>query len=122
MKKGQRTYKPCVFPNCSLPRKVYFDKDGQMKGYLKCCENHFGWNRIPGPTHPNATKHGRRMNDDGYIEILNPRKAGCKSGSRYILEHRWVIEQAIGRQLEVDEKVHHMNGVRDDNRLEIYVY
>lgn len=30
-------------------------------------------------------------------------------------EHRWVMEQMIGRPLEPDEEVHHRNRVRDDN-------
>lgn len=33
-------------------------------------------------------------------------------------QHRVVMEQAIGRALTGDETVHHINGQRDDNRLE----
>ena len=41
-----------------------------------------------------------------------------KVDGKWILEHRYVIEQNIGRKLHKEEKVHHKNANRSDNRLE----
>jgi len=36
----------------------------------------------------------------------------------YVLEHRIVVENDLNRLLEDDEIIHHINGVRKDNRVE----
>lgn len=37
---------------------------------------------------------------------------------RRVLEHRFVMESALGRRLRKEETVHHKNGKRADNRLQ----
>lgn len=77
-----------------------------------------------GAKHPNWTG-GRYVHQDGYIRTHAPgHPAAIGSRAIYVLEHRLVMEQKLGRQLRPDEYVHHINGVRDDNRpenLELWV-
>lgn len=101
--------------NCKeKPVEKYYTR-GRFKGYLRTCKDCYKYHHRKGPNHPNATKGGRRKNEQGYVQILDPRKT---TGCRYILEHRLVMENVIGRPLTKDEVVHHLNGIRDDNRPE----
>jgi len=52
----------------------------------------------------------------GYIIVSIP--ATGTSPRRRLPEHRYIMEQALGRELYADETVHHINGVRHDNRIE----
>lgn len=60
---------------------------------------------------------GRRKHPSGYIEIYCPEHPFARHGG-YIYEHRLVMEKKIGRFIPSNEHVHHINGVKDDNRIE----
>ncbi len=62
-------------------------------------------------------KGGKINAGHGYIMILKPNHPFCKK-SRYVMEHRLVMEKHIGRYLKPTEKVHHINEIKDDNRIE----
>lgn len=55
---------------------------------------------------------------DGYYLIYEPTHPAAHKHNGRVLEHRWVVEQAIGRYLTPDEQVDHINRDRKDNRLE----
>ena len=60
---------------------------------------------------------GRKYHSGGYVLIYEPEHPNAdKQG--YILEHRSVMENHLGRYLQSDEIVHHINGDKADNRLQ----
>ncbi len=69
-----------------------------------------------GKKHP-RWKGGRHKTSDGYICVLSPNHPFVTRRG-YVLEHRLIMEEHIGRYLKPKEIIHHINGARDDNRIE----
>jgi len=102
----------CTIEGCSEPSKA--------RGY---CKRHHGyWYRTGDPlaapprTYVRKTpdvkrqrRTGRSISAFGYVQV--------SIGGRQTTEHRLVMERHLGRPLVKGENVHHINGVRDDNRL-----
>lgn len=65
---------------------------------------------MTGPEHP-LYRTGKTRDSNGYVVF----SAGPHKGRR---EHRVIMEQIVGRPLASDEVVHHINGIKDDNRPE----
>lgn len=61
-----------------------------------------------GENHP-AYKE-KKKNYNGYVYV--------GAGDVRIFEHRLIMEKKLGRKLKDTEIVHHLNGIRDDNRIE----
>ena len=74
------------------------------EGARKGAKNH-GW------------RGGRIIDADGYVQVHQPDHPNAKSNGK-VYEHRLVMEQVLGRYLEPEEVVHHINGIKDDNRPE----
>lgn len=100
--------KVCEFPECEKPYKGR----GYCQGHLRQLQT----GRPLSVLRKYSEGAGFR-NAEGYIELFKPEYPGSKK-SGYILEHRYLMEQKLGRGLYRHENVHHKNGVRNDNRLE----
>lgn len=80
--------------------------------------------------HARGERHGRyntaerRLTSQGYVAVRvaadHPHAWGPPKmrSHRYAYEHVLVVTERIGRALRPDEAVHHLNGIKTDNRSE----
>jgi hypothetical protein len=69
----------------------------------------------------NNWKGGLQNDGQGYIRVVAPNHPFAVYGK--IRQHRLVVEKNIGRILKKTEVVHHINAIRDDNRIEnLYLF
>jgi len=85
-------------------KKHVCPKVNPMKGIHRYKEKSPNWN-------------GGKIKINGYIWIHSPEHP-YRNSSNYVAEHRLIIEQKLGRFLNPWEVVHHINGIKDDNRIE----
>lgn len=62
-------------------------------------------------------KGGKCTNSQGYIYVYCPEHPHATRDG-YVREHRIVMERHIGRVLQPKERVHHINEIKTDNRIE----
>lgn len=80
------------------------------------------WNKgkhpeyVQGKNHP-MWKGGRYISTAGYIYVLKPNHP-YRDKMGYVRGHRLIMEKVIGRYLYTWEVVHHINKIKDDNRIE----
>ena len=109
--KPVRRYAHCTFEGCERP----------VHGQGLCSSHHAqradGKSLTPlGPSRGERPIGATRVERNGYVKEKVGSHPNAKNG--WILQHVLVVSRALGRPLEPGENVHHVNGVRSDNRLE----
>lgn len=61
---------------------------------------------------------GRKRTPKGYVVLCIKSHPFGDVRNGYIFEHRVIMEMKLGRYLEPNEIVHHINGIKHDNRIE----
>ena len=96
--------------------------DGRIVEGHGLCRAHYKRLRKWGD--PNISKRSLsfgsyRQNKEGYVLVRAPDGwPTARPHGGYILEHRLIMEQHLGRSLKKNEVIHHKNGARDDNRID----
>lgn len=88
-------------------------RDGAYRGHHRRFLPRHGARNYTGDSRK-QWKGGRIITSEGYAK----RRVTIDGKRRYVLEHRLVMEEFLGRRLESWEQVHHVNGDKLDNRIE----
>ena len=103
--------------------KIHSDKTRQKMSFSQSALKRTG-EKAPG------WRGGRLTDAGGYVWIYNPshpfalkRNSKKDKVGKYVKEHRLVAEKILGRYLKKSEIIHHINGVKNDNRPEnLYLF
>lgn len=84
------------------------------KGYIKGHSQKITRRLMVGNKAPSW--HGGIIYKRGYVFIYNPKHP--HNDHKYVKRSRLIMEEKLGRYLFTKEIVHHINGIKDDDRIE----
>jgi len=114
------TQRLCIYPGCKRSTEPTVP-------YWRVCSdrNHHAWLHVmvePELHFYDTPPELKLMTDQGYVIVRlavdDWRLPMARGNRRWVLEHRAVMAESIGRLLMRQETVHHRNGIRTDNRIE----
>ena len=122
---GKYIWSACV--DCGKKRWVALERGNPRNSRCPSCGDKFRFKINPrqGKDCP-AWKGGKTIHESGYVQIwLDPNdpffpmaSIGRGTFGAYVFEHRLVMAKHLGRLLRPKERVHHLNGIKSDNRKE----
>jgi hypothetical protein len=86
---------------CAWCKKEFEVKKYRLNHGVKFCSYKCKWDSQKGKIY---------HTQDGYAIVFNKAKV--------LRVHRLIIQKVIGRELHTWEHIHHINGIKDDNRIE----
>ena len=141
--RGHTKYMWVACPDCGKERWVALYKNNPVSIRCAACASKGANNNFYGKHHTEETKDkkrgknnpnygnygkesfawmgGRKKDNEGYISVwIEPthQYSMMINSNGYVYEHRLIMAQYLGRALDEKEVVHHINEVRDDNRIE----
>ena len=98
------------YGNCEVP---WCARQATGSGYCRVCDAR--WKRSGGPLGP-IIRNTSVVDSAGYVRYYAVHPENKSDRTQFA--HRVVMENHLGRPLMKEENVHHINGNRQDNRLE----
>lgn len=106
----KRTGQPCKTDGC--------DGLSVARGWCRKCYS--AWRAHGDPTKRSEQflkYHQDLVDDQGYVSAYAPGHPNANKANR-LPKHRLIMSDFLGRPLRANENVHHINGVKTDNRIE----
>lgn len=125
-KQGNAKHKPFEWvqcPDCKLERWVAIEtfNTSHYTGRCRSCSSKNTVRFFHGEAHP-RWKGGKHTDNKGYVVVTvsknDPYYSMTGHARGYAREHRLIMARHLGRALKPTEHVHHLNGIKDDNRIE----
>lgn len=102
-----------ICENCGVEFKTYRSPSNMKKTKPRFCSIKCIGESQKGKNNP-AYNGGRYFDSNGYVVLFMPDHPNC-GAKKTVLEHRFIMECELGRYLEKEECVHHIDGNKANN-------